>query len=339
VLNLANINTIVANIISITGNVTGTNLSLSGTVTANYIVSNLDISATGNIVGSQNLTLTGNVSAANTSLSGTITVPRITSSSNANITITPNGTGNLNLENIAVNNTTLSTISVGNLITFAGTTGIVLPVGNQIQRPSSPPAGTTRFNTTANDLETWNGSAWIVGNSGNLGQITDQQFNGDGTTTTFTLTHTSTTAATLVYINGVGQLPGISYTVTGNLITFNQAPLSADTIDIRFISYVTTIESITNDYGNSYVQVDDTPAINFVVAGNSAATINSTGVFQVQGSSLQLPTYNVAQTASIVSPQPGQVIYVSNGDSGAPTLAVYDGTSWKRVALGTTIST
>ena len=34
----------------------------------------------------------------------------------------------------------------------------------------------------------------------------------------------------------------------------------------------------------------------------------------------------------------GDVAYCSNGDAGSKCLAFYDGTAWKRIALGTTIS-
>lgn len=54
---------------------------------------------------------------------------------------------------------------------------------------------------------------------------------------------------------------------------------------------------------------------------------------------VQLATHTVASAGSISSPVAGQVIYVSNGDTGSPCLAVYDGSSWKRIALGATIST
>jgi hypothetical protein len=37
--------------------------------------------------------------------------------------------------------------------------------------------------------------------------------------------------------------------------------------------------------------------------------------------------------------QEGDVAYCSNGNSGSKSLAVYDGTAWKRIALGATIST
>ncbi len=35
----------------------------------------------------------------------------------------------------------------------------------------------------------------------------------------------------------------------------------------------------------------------------------------------------------------GQLVYCSDGDSGSPCLAVYDGSSFKRISLGATVST
>ena len=45
---------------------------------------------------------------------------------------------------------------------------------------------------------------------------------------------------------------------------------------------------------------------------------------------------NAAQTGFTASA--GMIAYVEDGDSGSPCLAVHDGTDFKRVALGTTIS-
>lgn len=59
----------------------------------------------------------------------------------------------------------------------------------------------------------------------------------------------------------------------------------------------------------------------------------------VARTAIQLVSHSVALAGAISSPVEGQVIYVTDGDSGSPTLAVYDGASWKRVALGATIST
>lgn len=51
------------------------------------------------------------------------------------------------------------------------------------------------------------------------------------------------------------------------------------------------------------------------------------------------PAYTVAQANALVASTltTGQVIYVSNGLAGAPTLAVWSGTAWKSTA-GTDIA-
>tara|TARA_R110000787_G_scaffold35731_5_gene91516 strand:+ start:4857 stop:5288 length:432 start_codon:yes stop_codon:yes gene_type:complete len=46
----------------------------------------------------------------------------------------------------------------------------------------------------------------------------------------------------------------------------------------------------------------------------------------------------VTQVNAIGSPAEGDVAYTTNGDAGAKSIAVYDGTNWKVVALGATIS-
>jgi len=52
---------------------------------------------------------------------------------------------------------------------------------------------------------------------------------------------------------------------------------------------------------------------------------------------ITLKTYNVAGVPS-ASPA-GQMIYVTDGNAGAATVAVSDGSNWKVVALGANIST
>lgn len=45
-----------------------------------------------------------------------------------------------------------------------------------------------------------------------------------------------------------------------------------------------------------------------------------------------------AQLEAIASPAEGDVAYCSDGDAGSKCLAVYDGSNWKVVSLGSTIS-
>lgn len=188
-----------------------------------------------NAVTLTTISATGNVSAGNIDTAGDI-------SAAGNITAASfSATGNLNLGNLTVSNTTISTSLANGNITLAPTgtavavidtvTGLVLPVGNTAQRVSPAQAGTVRFNTDVGRAEIYDGVSWedIVAN------VTNQTLNGDGSTVIFSLDRATTAAAALVAINGVIQLPGAAYTVAGNVITFAQAPVSTDVIDIRFL--------------------------------------------------------------------------------------------------------
>ena len=68
-------------------------------------------------------------------------------------------------------------------------------------------------------------------------------------------------------------------------------------------------------------------------ASNSVALTGGT----ISGTIMTLPSYAVSGVPS-ASPA-GQVISVTDGDSGAATVACADGSDWKVVALGATIST
>ena len=144
----------------------------------------------------------GNLSIANTTISANI--------ANANITLEPTGTGTVIIDTV---------------------TGLVIPTGNTAQQPSPAQTGTVRFNTDTTRIEVYDGTEWDSVAAG----VTNQLFTGDGSTLIFTLDRDSTTAATLIMFNGIVQIPTIAYTVTGNLVTFAEAPLSTDTIDVRFL--------------------------------------------------------------------------------------------------------
>ena len=152
-----------------------------------------------------------------------------------------NQSGNALVGNITFSNTTISTsLATGNItlaptgnstVIIDTTSGLVLPVGNTAQRPSPAATGTIRWNTGLGRAEVYDGAGWedLVAN------VTNQTFSGDGSNTVFALDRETTTAAALVAINGVVQLPVTAYTVTGNTITFAQPPTITDTIDVRFL--------------------------------------------------------------------------------------------------------
>jgi hypothetical protein len=148
---------------------------------------------------------------------------------------------NSNIGNFSFADNTISlTVSPGNitleptansLLIIDTTSGVILPVGNTAQRPSPAEQGTTRFNNETLELEFYDGLGWQVITT----EVTNQTANGDGSTVIFALDRASSTAAVLISLNGVIQLPTAAYTVSGNVLTFTEAPLSTDVIDIRFL--------------------------------------------------------------------------------------------------------
>ena len=58
-------------------------------------------------------------------------------------------------------------VASNNVDASANTGGFIPPTGTTAQRPSSPVAGTTRFNTTTNYYEMYNGTSWVILSSSN----------------------------------------------------------------------------------------------------------------------------------------------------------------------------
>jgi uncharacterized membrane protein len=156
---------------------------------------------------SGNITGIGNLEVIDT------TITAVTA--NANISIDPTGTGTF---------------------VIVGTNGFVMPAGTTAERPATGnAAGTLRFNTDTARMEVYDGTEWdqVVGG------VTSQTIStANGVTKDFNLDRKTTTAATLVMLNGVVQLPTTSYSITGagsNVLTFVQAPVDNDIIDVRFL--------------------------------------------------------------------------------------------------------
>ena len=158
------------------------------------------------------------------------------------------GVGNIssaNIGNLSISNTTITTtLANGNitltatgteLVTVTGTSGMVIPAGNTTQRPGSAITGTIRINTQLNQIEGWDGTSWVSGSGYN---ITNETLNGDGSTVSFALNRTTSTAGTLVMLNGVVQMPTTAYAISpspGNTLVFTEAPVSTDVIDVRYL--------------------------------------------------------------------------------------------------------
>jgi hypothetical protein len=152
---------------------------------------------------------------------------------------------NANIGNLQISNTTITTtLANGNItltatgsqfVQVTGTGSLIIPAGNTSQRPSPEVTGMIRINTQLNQIEGYDGTNWVAG-SGTV--VTNQVLAGDGSTETFTLDRSTTTAAVLVILNGITQVPVQSYSMipspSANLV-FTEAPETSDVIDIRFL--------------------------------------------------------------------------------------------------------
>jgi len=74
------------------------------------------------------------------------------------------------------------------------------------------------------------------------------------------------------------------------------------------------------------------------ITSTGTQTFNPTnGVVNIQNV-LRLSSLTVAQANALTTNTTGDIAMISNGDAGSLCVAVYDGTNWKRIALGSTIS-
>ena len=148
---------------------------------------------------------------------------------------------NSNIGNFVFSNTTISTsVNPGNItllptsnstVIIDTASGLVIPVGNTAQRPSPAATGTIRYNTESERIEVYDGIEWDLVAS----DISSQLIIPDGSSLNYTLDRSTTAAAVLVITNGVVQTPTLAYTVAGNVLSFAEAPLTTDTVDIRFL--------------------------------------------------------------------------------------------------------
>ena len=106
------------------------------------------------------------------------------------------------------------------------TASLLLPKGREDQRSGAVENGMIRYNTDSGSVEYFNGTIFqSLGTAGAVSYTVDS-FNGDGSTTVFTMSVAeSTTTQIIVFVGSIYQDPVTAYTLDGGFdITFTSAP-------------------------------------------------------------------------------------------------------------------
>jgi len=179
------------------------------------------------------------------------------------------GTGNTG--NITFNNTTISSnVANANVTVQANGTG-------NVNLASSV---SVTGNITADYLY---GNGYYL--TGLLTTITNQTLTGNSVATTFVLNRDSTADGILVTVNGISQTPTVDYTVSGNALTFTSAPVTGDTMQVRFLAnnlVSGSSASISNGTSNVTV-VSSGGNVTVGVGGTSNIAVFATTGQQVTG--------------------------------------------------------
>lgn len=130
---------------------------------------------------------------------------------------------------------------------------------------------------------------------------------------------------------------------TTNLDAGTDSPASARADLLLAVQHLNTIIDEAND-ANGVLVLNNSGQ---VPAANIPATLAPTsGVLTLAPSSgrvkiedvLRLQLLSTSTVENLSNIAEGDVVYCSDGDSGNPCLAVYNGTDWLRISLGTAIA-
>ena len=247
---------------------------------------------------------TGQSGAAVAITGGSITGTAITAT-----TLGASGTATLNTfvsNNSTISGGTINNVAIGGTTQAAGsfsdltaTTSLQVPAGTTAQRPSSPAAGSFRYNTTSSQFEGYSSSWGAISGGGGGGGATSafsvDYYTANGSTTAFAISQSVSSENNLiVFIEGIFQQQD-AYVLSGNTLTFVSAPANGNKILIYSIAAAVAgsnlnIDSMTGDGS------DTTLTLSIIPVSENNTQVFIDGVYQnkdtysISGSTLTFST-------------------------------------------------
>ena len=112
-------------------------------------------------------------------------------------------------------------------------TGVVIPTGSTVQRPSAAANGTFRYNIDTSKFELYQNGSWINPTSRGKVTISKDTFTADGSTLVYTMSQTPNNETGIqVFVGNVHQNPGVSYAISTSSLQFSVPPNLGQTIEV-----------------------------------------------------------------------------------------------------------
>jgi hypothetical protein len=284
--NVANLNATNVDATNISGTLTSSSQP-NITSVGNLYNLNVDTEANvGNLYSAGIIQAIGNIDGGNITVDGFGNIGDIrianntvtTTVSNGNLELNASGSGTVvlnsdnNAANVAINGISAnvfyvdgphdrigimtSTIPAGVTLKIATDSSVILPTGNTSARPGTPLQAMFRFNTDTLNYEFYDGSSWKQASSV-FTTISADEYTGDGSQATFTLSQASTTNGTLVAVDGNVQVPSLAYTVSSTIVTFQPGfiPAYGAKVDLRVLTTTTSVNSLSE--GDTSIGISD----------------------------------------------------------------------------------
>ena len=137
-------------------------------------------------------------------------------------------------------------------LTLSGTASVKVPSGTTAQRDGTPANGMFRYNSTNEQFEGYQSSAWgAIGGGGGSNTFTTDTFTGNGTVTAYALSQVINSENNLmVFIGGVFQQQSAYSIATASgvtTLTFSEAPANTREIVIYSIAGAVSGSNLNND--------------------------------------------------------------------------------------------
>jgi len=137
-------------------------------------------------------------------------------------------------------------------LTLSGTASVKVPSGTTAQRDGTPANGMFRYNSTNEQFEGYQSSAWgAIGGGGGSNTFTTDTFTGNGTVTAYALSQVINSENNLmVFIGGVFQQQSAYSIATASgvtTLTFSEAPANTREIVIYSIASAVSGSNLNND--------------------------------------------------------------------------------------------